>query len=113
LNFETAEWTCIKFVLFLSATEGSGSHVILVPPVQYVSEPVPEAYKMYYFSKSRVWSISLTPRQRHSARIRYVAGDHQNVSKHGEAQQNISTLDSNDSTIMRTLRPYSSWTTRA
>jgi len=49
LNFETAEWTYIKFVLFLSATEGSGSHVILVPPIQYVSEPVPEAYKMYYF----------------------------------------------------------------
>ena len=61
LNFETAEWTCIKFVLFLSVIEGSESHVILVSPVQY-----PEAYKMYYFSKSRGWVITLTPRQHYS-----------------------------------------------
>jgi hypothetical protein len=30
-----------------------------------------------------------------SVRVRYVVGGHQNVSEHGEEQQNISTLDTN------------------
>jgi hypothetical protein len=87
-----------QIVLFLSAIEGSGSHVFLVSPVQYMSESIPEAYKMYYFSKSRGWphaQAGLFRSKGTSVRIRYVVGGHQNVSEHGDEQQNISALDSN------------------